>query len=96
MLPTSRRAVEVPLLKLQIEEALRLAERSVDGLVQVLARPGLRFATLVDADKPSARSTRDNLSKLTGHGSPPACNGAHNRHTRCHGDQVLSGLRGVY
>ena len=37
----ARGARLVPLLELEIQESLRLAEWAVDGLVQVLARPGL-------------------------------------------------------
>jgi hypothetical protein len=55
------RSWRIPLLELQVEEALSFPERTVDGLVVVLARPGLRIASLIDADKPRALSTRNDL-----------------------------------
>ena len=37
----AQRPAQIPLLKFQIQQALRLAKRAVDGLVQVPARPAL-------------------------------------------------------
>jgi hypothetical protein len=53
--------LSIPLLEFQIQEALRFAERTVDGLVQVLARTGFGIAHLIDADEPRALSSRNNL-----------------------------------
>ena len=52
-----------------------------DGLVQVFARSRLGIAPLVDADKPSALTTRNNLPWFAGHGSPPARKGARTRYS---------------
>jgi len=42
--------------------------------------------------EPSGLSARNNLPEFAGHNSPPARNGAHNRHTGRRGDQDLSGF----
>jgi hypothetical protein len=54
------------LLQLEIYELLRFAERAMNGLVVVPARPGLRIAPKIYADEPGVRSTRNNLSLLFG------------------------------
>ena len=74
----------------EIEKALRFAKRTVNDLVVVLARPSLRIAPKINPDEQGARSTRNNLSCFSGHNSPPARKRAHNSHTRCGEDQVLS------
>ena len=92
----ARRAIQIPLLELEIEEALRLAKRAVDGLVQVFARPGFGVAPLIDADKPGALSARNNLPEFAGHGSPPAREwGTQPAHTGAGEIRFYRGLRGV-
>lgn len=56
---SARDTAIVALLQLQIEKALRLAERAVDGLVVVFARPPLRIAPKVNPDEPGARYARN-------------------------------------
>jgi hypothetical protein len=50
-----------------IAEPLRLAEHTLDRLVQILARPGRLIAPKIDADKSVARSMRNNLPCFSGH-----------------------------
>jgi hypothetical protein len=88
----ARRSRPVSLLKLEVQKALRLAQWIVKGLVQVLARPGLGVAPLVNANELRALSARNNLPWLAGHDSPSARSWAHNRHTWYRGDQALSGF----
>ena len=60
----------------------------MNGLVVVLARPGLRIAPKINADEPGARSTRNNLSCLSGDtDSPDPERGTQLAHL-CGGDQV--------
>ena len=75
------RSAQVPLLESQVQESPRLAKRSVDGLIQLFARPGFVIAPLIDADKPRVLSARNSLPEFAGHGSPPARNGARSRPT---------------
>ena len=51
----------IALLQPKAEKPLRPAKRTVDGLVVVLARPGLRVTPLLVADEPCARSARNDL-----------------------------------
>jgi hypothetical protein len=67
-------------------EPLRFAEWTVDGLVQVLARPGLGIAPLIDADEQRTLSARNNLPKFAGHNLTPVRSWAHNRRTGYRGD----------
>lgn len=85
----ARRAAVIALLQLEIEKALRLAERTMDGLVVVFARTGLRLAPEINADKPGALSARNNLPCFLGLRIPLARKRAHNSHTGRGGDQVL-------
>ena len=68
----ARRPIQMALLKLQVQEALRLAQRAMNGLVVALARPGFRIAPLIDADEPRVLAARNNLPKFSGHSSPSA------------------------
>ena len=54
------------LLQFQIEEPLRLTKWTVDGLVVMLPRPGLRVTPLIDADKPGGLSARNDLPCFPG------------------------------
>ena len=45
--------------------------------------------------QPRALSARNNLPEFAGHNSPPARNGAHNRHTGAGENRFYRGLRGV-
>ena len=56
------------------------------------ANASLRIAPKINPDEPGARSTRNSLSCFSGHNSPPARKRAHNSHTRCGEDQILSGF----
>jgi hypothetical protein len=69
---TAGRSAQITLLEFQIQETLHLAKWTVDGLVQVFARPGFVVAPLIDADEPRALSARNNLPEFAGHDSPPA------------------------
>jgi len=54
----ARRSCLVSLLKLEIQEALRLTQWTVNGLVQVFARSRLGVAPLINADEPRALSAQ--------------------------------------
>jgi hypothetical protein len=86
----ARRAAVMPLLKPEIEKALRFARRTVNGLVVVLALPSLWISPKINADQSGASSTRNNLTSSLGRSYTSCPEEAHNSHTcaveiRCYG-----------
>jgi hypothetical protein len=79
------------LLQLEIQEPLRFAERTVDGLVQILARPRLRIAPEINADKPGTLAARNDLPCFSGHSNTSWLETGTQLAHLCGGDQVLSG-----
>jgi hypothetical protein len=55
-------ALIIALLQLQIEQGLVFAKWTMDGLIVVSVDAGLWVTSIIDADKPCTRSTRNNLA----------------------------------
>lgn len=59
---TKVEALIIALLQLQIEQGLVFAKWTMDGLIVVSVDAGLWVTSIIDADKPCTRSTRNNLA----------------------------------
>ena len=67
----------------------------MNGLLVVLARPGLRIASKIDAHEPGARSTRNKMPAFRAIRIPPGPKEAHDSHTGAVDIRFHRDLRGV-